>query len=366
MAFPTTGLIDDFNRTDRGLGNDIPIAGTQWSGTALNSAAAGSNNLKILTNQMAEVTSSGNGYIITPTYGPDTELYVDVPTLPGVGQYVALFVRMQNAGTTTYSGYFFIVTQVTGTNNDTWVVKRVNSGTITTLATVATGPDLAAGDSVGVEVLGSGATVTLNVYRKPSAGSWTLIGSFGDTAANRITASGKVGFESGGTTGRFDNFSGGTATVAAKTGGAVSASVAGSTKIESIIRTGGGLSFLIEGATRTATYSKNSGSTSPAVTGATHLASTFKTGGSFSSSVAGGSKSVAIGYAKTAGAIVAGFAGATKIVGITGTLSKTGGASTRVFGYGRREGGVLMIKVHFHTLISSEQPPKAVLTGVYL
>lgn len=339
MAFPTNStVLDNFNRTDRVLTNDFSSGGGQWSSRAVNSPTAATNGLKIVSNLLAENAGSGNGYLVN-SFGADTELYIEVPTLPGAGQYLALFARLQNPGSTTYSGYFLIVSQVTGTNNDTWVIKRVTSGTATTLATVSTGPDLVAADTVGFEVLGTGATVTLNAYRKASGGSWTLIGSTTDTSANRITSAGPVCFESGGTTGRFDNLSGGTSVAAAPTGGGISPGIAGTSKNVTFAKANGGISSGLAGISKNVTAAKDAGAITPGLAGADKNVTFTKSAGAVSAGLAGSDKNVT--FAKDAGGISSGVAGGTQnvpqgklagaiAVGLAGadknvTASKSGG-----------------------------------------
>lgn len=69
------------------------------------------------------------------------------------------------------------------------VVKRTVNGTeanLTTGTTPVTGPTWASGDKLSAEVEGTGATVTLRVYRTPSGGSLTLLATFTDTDGARI------------------------------------------------------------------------------------------------------------------------------------------------------------------------------------
>lgn len=78
------------------------------------------------------------------------------------------------------------------------VYRRV-AGTDSSLGSVAISG--AANDTYAIEVSGSGATVTVNVYQNGS-----LLGTFGDTNAARITAAGQCGMVAW-ALGTYDDFS---------------------------------------------------------------------------------------------------------------------------------------------------------------
>ena len=51
--------------------------------------------------------------------------------------------------------------------------KRSPGGTWTTLATTAAGPKVAAGDQIGLKMVGT----TITMWQKPAAGTWAQVGS---------------------------------------------------------------------------------------------------------------------------------------------------------------------------------------------
>lgn len=75
-------------------------------------------------------------------------------------------------------------------NNSVTVARRTNGSqaALTTGTSPITGITWGTGDKLSAEVEGTGATVTIRVYRTPSGGSLTLIGTFTDTDAGRFTS----------------------------------------------------------------------------------------------------------------------------------------------------------------------------------
>jgi hypothetical protein len=95
-------------------------------------------------------------------------------------------VRHQSGSATCYSAV---------TNNTDIYVERFDSGSGTTIAGPVT-QSFASGDWIKLEVTGTGATVTLKVYKALAASptSWTQVGTdYTDTSGSRITAAGAPG-----------------------------------------------------------------------------------------------------------------------------------------------------------------------------
>lgn len=196
MAFPTTSVLDNFNRADGALG-------TNWS-LAYNYFGAGDPTIS------GNVVVCGTGYHVmywnALTPGADQESYIDVPTKWGSietpSEGVAVECRMANYAQSTWRGYEVMVLSVTGTGNDTWHVNRIDDHVATQLGATVT-REYADGDSVGIEAIGT----TIKAYHK-SGGTWTEVASRTDSTYN----DGGIGFYAGrdATNWQYDNFGGGT------------------------------------------------------------------------------------------------------------------------------------------------------------
>jgi hypothetical protein len=199
MAFPTTSVLTTFTGTDE----DPLSEGGNWSGPI---KAARGRGVR-LSNQRRPGTTGNTtkqDYWTLATF-TETEVFGTIQNKPASG-YIDLVARIQNPNTSTDTHYSLEITIVAGT--DTWDLYRVVSGT-GVLAASFTATEIANGDQIGMEVLGSGATVTVNAYHKPSAGAWTLIGTFADTDASRITGAGYIGIETNQSVLGLDDFGGG-------------------------------------------------------------------------------------------------------------------------------------------------------------
>ena len=195
MSFPTTSVLDDFNRAD---------SSTLGANYAADPYNFGHSSCQILSNQVAKNVTDGSNYWSAATFGPDSESYIDLPTLPTVE--TVLGVRLLSPATTGVDGYLLL--ESIG-SPDGWSIFRVDNGGLTQLgATVS--QDISAGDSIGLEVIGS----TLKGYRK-NAGTWAEIISRTDstyTSAGNISSTYCVDASI-----RADNFGGGTVVVASVT-----------------------------------------------------------------------------------------------------------------------------------------------------
>jgi len=199
MAFPTTSVLTTFTGADE----DPLSEGGNWSGPIRAARGRGVRN----TNQRRP-GATGNATkqdYWTPATFTDTEVFYTLVNKPASG-YVDLIARISSPNTATPTMYELEITIAAGT--DTWELYQISAGTGTLINTF-TATELAAGDQVGMEVLGTGATVTINAWHKPSAGAWTLIGTYADTSANRITSAGYIGIESNQSLQQIDDFGGG-------------------------------------------------------------------------------------------------------------------------------------------------------------
>lgn len=188
MPFPTTGILDNFNRAD-----ENPITG--W--TAL------FNGFRVVSNAMKGTTAGSNfAYYSAATYGPDCECYMTIATKVPTGGAMAVLARLVDTGSIgTIDGYILNVAVAAGT--DTITIQRLDNGVGTTLGS-SISQEVSNGDSIGIECIGS----SISCWYKASGGSWTNLGTRTDST---YTAAGRVGVSTTTDTSEsFDNFGGGT------------------------------------------------------------------------------------------------------------------------------------------------------------
>lgn len=162
MAFPTTSVLDDFNRADAGT------LGANWTNDIF---GVGSVSFSIASNK-ASTTVGGYEWFSQQTFGPDCETYITLGTTldtffdgeVNIDSSFNLYTRLQTPGSNATDGYFCI-TYPPGAAGGFLV--RMDNGVGTTLGAQFT-CDGNAGDKIGIEAVGS----TLTVYRKPAAGAW--------------------------------------------------------------------------------------------------------------------------------------------------------------------------------------------------
>ncbi|MDP3704086.1 MAG: hypothetical protein U1C74_25920 [Phenylobacterium sp.] len=199
MAFPTTGLLDNFNRA-----TEDPLGNGTWSGPI----RATNGQMKVGSGGSANaITRSagtpGQSYWSVATFGPDSEVYATISTVPGNGDYVYLYARIVNPNTAGLDGYAMVMIKQAG--DDIWQIRRIDDSAETVLGANAT-QELASGESMGFEIIGS----TLTAYRK-SAGVWSSVLSRTDAT---YSAAGYIGIGSATTVAIEDDFSGGTVVAA--------------------------------------------------------------------------------------------------------------------------------------------------------
>jgi hypothetical protein len=188
MAFPTTSILDTFNRA-----NGDP--GANWNGPSFGDA----NKLTIVSNTIESAAAAfGAECWIGSTFGPGIEVFADLASTIAGGASVRLIV-LDSPTSSTCNGYYLVVDSAGNFN----LAKSVSgSGTVIQTATQA----VAAGDSFGLQWIGT----TIAGWYKASGGSWTQIVSIVDSSV--ANGSGfSVGIEqSTNSGGALDNFGGGT------------------------------------------------------------------------------------------------------------------------------------------------------------
>ena len=184
--FPYTGILDTFSRANQG-----PPPSSSWT-TSPTVTGAG---LKVVNDAcMGSLNGQENIAYWNTSFGPNTEAYVTMSKLPNTGYGVILFARFNF---TTQAGYYLQMIQGRGLT-----LFAENGDNYTQIGSTVTGT-YKAGDSFGLQIVGS----TLNIWYKPSGGTWTLEASYSDST---FTSAGNIGLDLGSATGAVTNFGGGT------------------------------------------------------------------------------------------------------------------------------------------------------------
>lgn len=189
MAFPTTSVLDDFNRANTG-----PPPSANWTSGAFNTSG-----LKVVSNQALRVAgANGDGFWNPSTFGPDGEVFVTLVNLAASGN-IYLYLRLNNVpGFATANGYALYAASAGST-----IVYRIDPGGAATQIGSTMSPGFTAGDSVGASIAGS----TISVYKK-TGGVWSLVGTRSEST---YTTSGYIGLAiNDNDTQATDDFGGGT------------------------------------------------------------------------------------------------------------------------------------------------------------
>ena len=197
MAFPTTQILDNFNRANEG-----PPPSANWAGPWEQSSG-----LVVSGNQCApSATGNKDAYWSAATFGPNVEAFVTIATIPTTdGASIRLGVRIVEPGpgdnSTTADGYI-AMWQFVAASTDSVRLFSLTNGATTELGTGVL-LDMADGDQLGLEAIGS----TIKVYTKSGAGAWTERRSETDAT---YSAAGYIGLQLIADAGiRCDDFGGG-------------------------------------------------------------------------------------------------------------------------------------------------------------
>jgi hypothetical protein len=190
MAFPTTSVLDQFNRA-----NGDP--GANWTGPSFGDA----NKLSIFSNQIESAAAAFGAECWTAsTFGPGIEVFADLASGISGGGSIRLII-IDSATSSTANGYYLVADSANNFN-----LSKSVSGSGSTIQ--AGSQAVASGDSFGLQWIGT----TVAGWYKAAAGAWTQIVSIVD--ASVANASGFViGIELSTNLGGnlLDNFGGGTA-----------------------------------------------------------------------------------------------------------------------------------------------------------
>lgn len=191
-SFPTTVVLDDFNRADVG-----PPPSASWSTTGAFSAVGTQHS--VISNRLGKTVTGFHSVYWLTSFAANQEVRVIVPVLPaGNEQVVFLLARLQTPGTAGVDGYGLNVSKAAGA--DTWDFYRIDNGAQTVLSSFT--QEIAAGDGIGLKLVGT----QLQAWFKSGAGAWTMVGTQTDATYN---TTGYIGLETHDDIARFDDFGGG-------------------------------------------------------------------------------------------------------------------------------------------------------------
>lgn len=175
-AFPSTPVLDTFNRSDEG-----PPPSANWTD--------GAEGMQVLSNQIAVIAdaTANASFWTAAAFGPDVEGYITSNANPVTVLFVDVGVN----------GY---AVSLDFSGNEATVL-RFDAAVPTTLLTVAV--TLGAGDAIGLRRLGS----IVELWHKPAAGSWTCLGGAYDITYPSLT--GNIGLLATDAAWRGDDFGGG-------------------------------------------------------------------------------------------------------------------------------------------------------------
>lgn len=197
MAFPTTSVLDNFNRA-----TENPLSG---GGNWTNPLLFGNSALQIesgVANQVGGTSSGANSaYRSNTTYGPDSEAYITLTVKSG-SSLVAVYARITNPNSSGASDGYSVSLAISG-GTDTLRVERVDNDIKTIIASAS--QEVSAGDAFGLECNGT----TIAAYYKASGGSWNATPTASTTDATYGSA-GYVGLTINGAGHSGDDFGGGT------------------------------------------------------------------------------------------------------------------------------------------------------------
>lgn len=159
----------------------------------------GSGLCQVLSNGSAY---SASAYLGDQQYGPAQEVYDTITTKPGSGNPSELYLCIGNPASASINAYRLYVTDV-GAGTDTWELQRIDANVATTLGAVVN-QEITALDGIGMSY--DAPTLTA-WYRSGAGGSWSSLFTRSDST---YTTGGYIGLGMWFSTGRVDNFGGGT------------------------------------------------------------------------------------------------------------------------------------------------------------
>lgn len=192
MPFPTTPILEDFNRADQN-----PLT-TNWTCPLF----TGEGSLQIVSNQVKGNTTGSafnNGWYDIGTYGPDCEAYYTLITRGAAGHLINLFVRLTSMDGSP-NGYF-VRHILTGAGADTIRIRRIDNGVSSALGADITSVRVELGQKIGIQCIGD----QISAYHFDGV-SWNLLGTRTD---GTYTSQGYIALDIQDTTTVCENLGGG-------------------------------------------------------------------------------------------------------------------------------------------------------------
>lgn len=200
QSFPSTGIIDNFDRT-----NEDPVTGN-WSNNIFNSGFG----CQIEGNLLSKATGNpGDGcWYNATTYGANQELYATWPN--GTGHVTPGAARMivclhNSPGTATARGYGLRLKKVDAAPD----ILQLFSFDGESFSNIGTGvnQEFDNGDKAGIRISGDG---TLYIYFDDAGAGWTLLSTETDSTYTTQCANSYLGFYLSSNTFDLDDMGGGT------------------------------------------------------------------------------------------------------------------------------------------------------------
>lgn len=191
MSFPTTSTLTTFTGAD-----ENPLSeGGNWASPVQPALFP----LERFSNAASSNVNPGQSYWTPSNFGPNTEVWIQ--SVVGIANFgvnhgYAVLGRIQSPNDPVLAAMYYVQWNTPlGGSFDGYSMWRMTDGgdTFTQLGATYTGHTAADGEGLGLEILGSGATVTLNSYYRSTGGVWLPLFSRTDSDAARIVASGKIG-----------------------------------------------------------------------------------------------------------------------------------------------------------------------------
>ena len=137
-------VVDSFDRP-----NESPLSDAgRWA----NLASGAATTLAVNNNQLAcTLSTTCSAWRNPTTYGPDTEVWARITTLPGTTNQLRLYARLQQPSGANWDGYMLRTNQLAGP--DELYLERIDNGNVVSLLTMS--QELAAGDTLLLRVKGT-------------------------------------------------------------------------------------------------------------------------------------------------------------------------------------------------------------------
>lgn len=197
MSFPTTGILDSFNRA-----NENPLSdGGKWTQFL-------TNPMQIVSDQCVGTAASGayNGASWNNSSFTNGEVYVTFPTPALVtGDQAFLYVNFNFS-----SGNGYVLDYYENTTGGDNISVNISTGFSLSSLINGVNRNISTGDSLGLSAVSG----VVTMWYKASGGSWTSLGSKSDSTYT----SGEVGFacEYSATSMAFTNFGGGSSVLSSR------------------------------------------------------------------------------------------------------------------------------------------------------